>query len=338
MKGFAAIAAVALAAVGVFLFWPRGGSDAAGPDDRLAVHRSGGMADNSGSNAGGGTFGTSVHGGNGGPGLSGQRLAELPKRIAQAGESAREQSGGERSAETIHSGTSETHAQGTAAGQGGVDPGTSVLASNPVAAGKQQNVPPRSSAQQQAQTAQNAGGADAAPDVAYASDSGQQFSVDSQVDIPLKDKPTAAAGSVSFWLQPQWEGKGDDAQFVQFGDSSLQVAKNIDFLRFEYIDPNGVERGLGMNIDGWKTGDWHQVTGTWIDDQYTLYVDGQLISQSQFPAGPDFQGDAHLLVGSSFPNGAAAAPGAIDQLTVLNHTLSPGEIAQQYKDGASAHR
>ncbi|MFN8543769.1 MAG: LamG-like jellyroll fold domain-containing protein [Candidatus Binatia bacterium] len=150
------------------------------------------------------------------------------------------------------------------------------------------------------------------------------------VEIPEVGKIASGAGTVSFWLEPGWQtGNQDDAAFVQLGDM-LQVVKNVDFLRLEAAQENGVA-GIGTAITEWTDGERHQVAATWNGNHLTLYLDGQLVSQTDLPAPVKLPPDASLFVGSDFPANRPVAPGAIADLAVRGRALRADEVAAAYR-------
>ncbi|MGH7786838.1 MAG: LamG-like jellyroll fold domain-containing protein [Candidatus Binatia bacterium] len=171
-----------------------------------------------------------------------------------------------------------------------------------------------------------------APEVAFDGGADKTFSTDWQIEIPDAGAIAGDAGTVSFWLKPGWEENNqNDATFVQLGDSGMHIAKNVNYLRFEYFDSEGNENGLGTNIGEWKTNEWRQVTASWAGPNLALYVDGQLISQNRFNLPPTFANETKLYVGS--PGGAPVAPGDITYLKVTNSIITPADIAKQYQSG-----
>jgi hypothetical protein len=172
-----------------------------------------------------------------------------------------------------------------------------------------------------------------APEIAYDGGPDHVFTTDWQVEVPDAGRISGDAGTVSFWLKPQWQGTNqDDATFVQLGDSGMQVVKNVNYLRFEYIDATGKENGLGLNIGDWRPGDWHQVTTTWANGNLALYVDGQQVSQERYPNPPTFGSETKLYVGSNFP-GTPVAQGDISYLRVLNRDSPASEVGDQFRSG-----
>ena len=152
-----------------------------------------------------------------------------------------------------------------------------------------------------------------------------------QVEVPDVGKITGAAGTMSFWLQPGWqEGNQDDATLMNLGDGRLQIVKNVGFLRFEFVDDTGGTGGVGTSIAEWREGEWHQVTAVWNGDQYSLYVDGQLVSQTVHDGRVDLPSGAKLYIGSNFPEGRPVAHGTIGSVDVHNRPLGPGEVAGNF--------
>ena len=173
------------------------------------------------------------------------------------------------------------------------------------------------------------------PDVAFQSRDDDQYAVDAQVEIPDVGKVAGQAGTLSFWLQPQWgQGNQDDATLVQLGD--LQIMKNVHYLRFEAAEDSGLG-GLGAPIDGWKAGEWHQITATWNGSEMSLYLDGQFVGRTINDAPVDIPPDAKLFLGSDFPQGRPVAPGMIEQVYVRNRVLTPAEVAMRYLHAVGAN-
>ena len=147
-------------------------------------------------------------------------------------------------------------------------------------------------------------------------------------------KLTGHSGTVSLWLQPQWEeGNHDDAAIVQLG-GELQLVKNVNFLRFELARDGGVG-GVGVPIADWKAGEWHQVAATWNGNQLSLYVDGRLASTTTHETPVELPPDAMLRIGSDFPVSRPIAPAVIGRVDLRTRPLAPTEIARAY-DRATA--
>jgi hypothetical protein len=158
------------------------------------------------------------------------------------------------------------------------------------------------------------------------------YALNEQSAVDDIGKIAPRSGTMSFWLQPNWQaGNQDDANFLELGDGRLQVIKNVNFLRFEFTDADGGKGGIGAPITDWQEGQWHQVTTTWTGNTYSLYIDGQLVSQTQFPGGAvQVPPDAKLLIGSAYPENRPVAPGTINGVDVTGRPLSPAEIAAMY--------
>jgi hypothetical protein len=224
---------------------------------------------------------------------------------------------------------------GTAVGAGmdPLNPGTAPHGQLPdVTKREVPDLPKQASLTTTSEAPDNAPVPEPAPEVAYDGGADHVFSTTSQVQVPDAANITGEAGTVSFWLKPEWGPTSqDDATFVQLGDSSMQVVKNVNFLRFEYLDSNGTENGLGTNIGEWQSDQWRQVTATWTGGNLSLYVDGQLISQNRYQNPPVFGEETKLLVGSDFSG--PVAPGQVSNLTVLNRDSPATEVSQQFQSG-----
>ena len=169
--------------------------------------------------------------------------------------------------------------------------------------------------------------------VAFESGEGAVFSTDSQFVLPNGGNIKGEAGTVAFWVQPQWEGGAEgDASLVQLRnsdqwDNRLQVFKNGKYLRFLLTDSGGIESNVGATIDNWQPGEWHHVTASWGDGTQAFYVDGRLIGQVNLQGQLDVQPGTPLYIGSDVPKGGPSANGALSQFRVYNRALAPGEVA-----------
>jgi hypothetical protein len=140
-----------------------------------------------------------------------------------------------------------------------------------------------------------------------------------------------SSGSVSFWFQPQWnEGNQDDASFLEIADGTVRVAKNVDFLRLEFVDADGAEHGLGASIGDWKTGEWHQIAGSWDGRMVALYFDGVLVRQAAIDVPLALPEGPRMLVGSDFPEYRPVAAGIVGGVKVNARPLSAEDVRQRF--------
>jgi hypothetical protein len=171
--------------------------------------------------------------------------------------------------------------------------------------------------------------------VAYASSDTQLFSTSSVVEVPELPNIAGRSGTVSLWLQPQWQdGNQDDASLIQLGQD-LQLIKNVNFLRFETTQDGGA-KGVGVPISDWKEGEWHQVAATWNGGTLTLYVDGQLVSTTQREIPVELAPETTLTIGSPFPPNRPIAPAVIGRLDLRTRTMDATEIARAYEIAVNA--
>ena len=171
------------------------------------------------------------------------------------------------------------------------------------------------------------------PEVAY-DGADQVFDTGSQVEITDAGTISGDAGTISFWIKPEWKrGSREDANFVQLGDSGLQILKEGNSMRFQYTDSTGNMYGGGADVSDWQAGNWRHVTATWTGSTLSLYVDGGQVFLNGSPTPPDLHSDTTLYVGSAFPSGIPAAAGQLSHLTVLNRQATAAEVAQMYQSG-----
>jgi len=92
-----------------------------------------------------------------------------------------------------------------------------------------------------------------------------------------------------------------------------------------------VSGGIGAPIADWKAGESHEITTTWNGSQFSLYFDGQLVSQTVHDGRVTLAKDTKLFIGSDFPESRPVAPGAIGGLELHNQPWSLNQVANQYQ-------
>jgi len=164
---------------------------------------------------------------------------------------------------------------------------------------------------------------------------GAHFSNDAQLALP-SDNVNQSAGSVTFWILPDWAGDTEHVYYILHLGSTNTFANRLDifkdhvYLRLLMCLDTGIESGVGPNISAWKKGDRHMITGTWGDGVVALYIDGVSVGASDY--------DGELNIGSSPPLflGAGNAPGKegansnITNFQMYTRALDPDEIASLY--------
>jgi hypothetical protein len=154
--------------------------------------------------------------------------------------------------------------------------------------------------------------------------------LDARVEVPEVGTVSGSRGTVSLWLQPQWEpGNQDDATLAQLGET-LQIVKNVNFVRFELLHAEGM-LGVGAPVNAWQAGEWHLLTATWNGNELALYLDGQLVNRTVQPIPIDLPADTMLSLGSEFPESRPVAPGVIGRVGLWGRTLGAEEVAAAYE-------
>lgn len=177
-------------------------------------------------------------------------------------------------------------------------------------------------------------------DVAYDSGDDRVFDTGSRVEITDSAPVNGSAGTISFWLEPEWDANSQEgASFVQLGDGSLAIVKDGDLLRFQFTDSAGAQHSGTADIGDWKAGDWRNVIATWRGNMSALYVDGAQAFLNYAPNPPSFASGTTLYVGSTpLPNGSPMAVGQLSYLTVLNRDASHEEVTQMFESGGRPHQ
>lgn len=158
------------------------------------------------------------------------------------------------------------------------------------------------------------------------------FATDSEVEIGEAGNINPGAGTVAFWLKPQWEANSaDGGTFVRLGENGLQIAKDGDLLRFSFVDDTGAVQGGTAEIGEWQPEEWHYITATWQGGALALYIDGGQIFINQGIATPRLDG-ATVRVGAS-RSGAVAE---LSHLLVMRHDVSGEQVREMYESGGAA--
>lgn len=168
---------------------------------------------------------------------------------------------------------------------------------------------------------------------------GCKFSTDSQFAIPDAGNLNGEQGSVSFCLQPDWNGSDPgDASLVQLRtpnlwENRMQIFKNGIYMRLLLTPNTGLEAGGSSNITNWQAGQQHPIAATWGPDPNTgqnmvsFYVDGQLVSSQPYDGQFDVPSDTPLYIGSDLPQGGPGAGGTLSNFQGYNQPLNPQTIA-----------
>lgn len=159
-----------------------------------------------------------------------------------------------------------------------------------------------------------------------------RFSIDSPFSIPN----TSDTGTVSMWMQPEWDAESTgDAAVMELGDGLFRVYRNVNVLRFEVMSDNP-EFSTSLSTGEWQPGDWHSITATWDKQQVTFYVDGAPVGnpiQGSFAV----EGSTPVTIGSMAPP-EQISPATLSDISLRGRALSAGEIARLYDRSAVPKR
>lgn len=135
---------------------------------------------------------------------------------------------------------------------------------------------------------------------------GARFSANSQIVVPDAGNANPAAGTITFWILPDWAGDTEtDASLVHIGTATFEnhatIFKNGRYLRFLFADNTGYESGVGQDVADWKPGDRHMITATWGDGVTALYIDGGSVGEK------DYNGELQIGPGTPLQLGSNQA-------------------------------
>lgn len=147
-----------------------------------------------------------------------------------------------------------------------------------------------------------------------AGEEGLTFTEGSQLAFPDGGNLNGEAGTISFEIEPDWNGNDETNNSLvtlrsEHGWSNrIELVKNGRYLRFILADNVGREADISVPIDSWTPGEAHDIRATWGEQKTALFIDGAKVGENTYT---EFvRPDASLYVGSdhrgSTYNGAKA--------------------------------
>lgn len=137
-----------------------------------------------------------------------------------------------------------------------------------------------------------------------ASDEGLTFTEGSQLAFPDGGNLNGEAGTISFEIEPNWNG-GDETNNSlvtlrsEHGWSNrIELVKNGRYLRFILSDATGREADISVPIDAWSPGEAHDVEATWGAQKTALFIDGVQVGENTYEKFD--RPDAPLYIGSDY--------------------------------------
>ena len=140
---------------------------------------------------------------------------------------------------------------------------------------------------------------------------------------------TGGSGSINIWVNPDSQSGSD--MFFDANDGSARTFMyyygNAGAYNFR-IDNVNV---FGSPFGALSTGTWYMITMTWTPTAQTLYLDGvPVATDTQTLTTTDF---TTTYVGCH-NGGVDCWDGKLDELSIWNSTLSPGDVIDLYNGGA----
>jgi concanavalin A-like lectin/glucanase superfamily protein len=173
---------------------------------------------------------------------------------------------------------------------------------------------------------------------------GCTFDTNAKYALPDAGNLSGEQGTISFCLQPQWNGAdATNADLVDLHtpnqwENHLKVFKNNDYLRFSVWPNSGVESGAATKITNWQPNQWHHVSVTWGQDPNTgandarLFVDGSLVGHQTYDGQIEVPQGVPLFIGSDYPQGEPGAQASLSKFQGYRRAMAPDEVASLSSD------
>lgn len=160
-----------------------------------------------------------------------------------------------------------------------------------------------------------------------------------------------AAGTLMFWLKPNWSTPtktshallsmgldGDPAGYMVLSQGWWESGGGGERMYFVYDNQSFMHTSTAAMMSmGEHLNDWHQIALTWAEGapgHNAIYIDGQLVSKTVRSCPSVRRPKTRLFIGSDRGTdmGAMRAAAALfDELVVLNRALSEREVAAAYR-------
>jgi len=131
--------------------------------------------------------------------------------------------------------------------------------------------------------------------------------------------------SLSVWVNANDAGNGEHNMWLGKGDHSYaikhQTGNNIEF----FVHEGGNWHVVHHPLDDSFNGAWHHVAGTFDGSQLALYLDGMLVSTTDY-VGPINASTHAVAMGSNSEVAGRFYEGQLDDARIYNRVLTPAEI------------
>ena len=147
----------------------------------------------------------------------------------------------------------------------------------------------------------------------------------------------AAAGTIEFWLKPNWNGNDNQNHIVlswgTWGGVMVvkDAANNMRIMINRWANLGLPERGAAWNVGAWTAGQWHHCAFTWDSAYVRCYIDGVLRGGEAVgftPAGP---GSTYFQL--SGEGAGYWADGVIDEFRISDTPRTAAEVEAAYLAG-----
>lgn len=153
--------------------------------------------------------------------------------------------------------------------------------------------------------------------------------VAADLDYPTSSNIAASAGTVSFWIKPNWAGNDGREHTFFDTDTSAGSLKLYKDTSNNLILSDGTN-SASKSISGWAKNDWHHIVADWGSSNMHVYVDSVAGTAAGAFSAPTL--GTNLYLGQSKTN-ANLANASLGDFRVFDAVLSSAEITDIYQSG-----
>lgn len=144
------------------------------------------------------------------------------------------------------------------------------------------------------------------------------------------DNITAASGTVSFWLKPDWpgeDGKLHELFAVDTSAGTFRVFKDTDNNLKLYDGTN-----TAIKAASWQKSSWQYITASWGSNNLNVYVNASAGTAAGAFSTPTINTSGYINIGSSTSE-ADHANATISDLRIYDSVLTSTEVSDLYSSG-----
>lgn len=165
------------------------------------------------------------------------------------------------------------------------------------------------------------------------------FDTPNQVHYAAAGNLDPTEGTIQFWVKPDWNGDDGNTHIVlTYGGGGGMLlgkdgANNLRSIFNRFGAGGQSEKGVAVNVNDWRAGEWRHVAYTWSSAarSLALYVDGALRAEQRFTGTLPSLPDVDFQLGGE--GNFSYLEGALDALRIHAQALSASQIARDFLAG-----